>query len=122
MVRYKQKSIEESWIYDYGKLGYEKSILRVKKGKVIDFESLPGIIILLIFGIIFALDLIGLPMLLLAIYKLYLLFHPKNVISVNYLKYKSKGSLFILSTETRLKIFDVPDEILPYFPEVQTFR
>jgi hypothetical protein len=122
MIRYKQQSIEESFTHNYGKLTFEKSIMRIKKGKVIDYESLPGIIILLVLGIIFMQDLLGIPLLLLAVYKLYVLFHPKNIISVDYLRHKSKGSLFILSTETRLKIFDVPDECLPYFPELRTFR
>ena len=119
-IRYERRSLKESWIYEYGKLDFSESILKLKRRKNIAYEKLFGIIVLFYFGFALMFEIIGIPILLIALYKLYDLLHPKNTISINILRNKSKGALFILSPETRLKIHDVPEEFMPFFPEIRT--
>ncbi len=121
-IRYKRQSMKESWTYDYGKLDFQSSILKLKRRKNIEYEKIFGIIVLFFFGFALMFDILGIPILFLASYKLYQLLHLKNTVSVNFLKNKAKGALFILSTETRLKLFDVPEKYLPYFPEIRTLQ
>ncbi len=119
-IRYKRRSLKESYTFDYGKLEFQSAILKLRRRKNIEYEKIFGIVVLFYFGFAFMFDILGIPILFLALYKLFQLFQKTNTVSINFLKNKAKGALFILTTETRLKLFDIPEEYVPYFPEIRT--
>ena len=130
-IRYKSKSLKESWAWDYGRLDLFECVKNITRKREDRKKTYLKIMILLIIGGssitssflngVF-LNLSAFAFIFWALRELWLSQKRRYTIQIKFHRIKTHGSLFILHPENSIELIDIEEELAALIPSVETYR